>query len=150
MQLSTQSTGTSKALNELYSCHRDGQQPPTTEKLIETLKEIIGNFHQTYIILDALDECAEREELLVLIKDMAEWNIRKLHIMATSRREKDIEEALESLVTDQICIQTALVNPDIQLHIRERLQHDRKLKWPPEIQKEIEETLMQGAHGMYV
>src|SRR4051794_2299950 len=111
VQLSAQSTRTSNALNGLYSCHQDGQQAPTAEKLVETLQEMICNSHQTYIILDALDECTEREELLVLIKDMAEWNLGKLHILATSRREKDIEDALESLVTDQICIQTALVNP---------------------------------------
>jgi hypothetical protein len=64
-------------------------------------------------------------------------------------REKDIEEALEPLITGQICIQSALVNADIHTHLRERLQNDLKLrKWPDKVQMEIETALMDGAHGM--
>jgi hypothetical protein len=88
---------------------------------------------------------------LELVEEITQWNLQKMHVLATSRREWDIEEKIDQLVTNQICIQSALVNADIQLHIHERLQHDRKLsKWSPEIQGEIEETLMEGAHGMYV
>jgi hypothetical protein len=110
---------------------------------------MLGNFQQTFIILDALDECKEREELLGLIGDFVNWNLETLHILATSRRARDIEETLEPLVTGQICIQNALVNADIHIHICERLQNDPKLrKWPTNVQMEIEKTLMDGAHGM--
>jgi hypothetical protein len=73
-----------------------------------------------------------------------------LHILATSRREKDIEEWLEPLVNDQekICIQSALVNDDIRTYVHEKLQTDRKLKWSAKVQEEIEKSLMDGAHGM--
>jgi hypothetical protein len=110
---------------------------------------MLGDFHQTFIILDALDECREREELLELVKKIVYWKLKNLHILATSRREKEIEEALEHLITSQICIQSTLVDTDIYIHLRERLQSDPKLrKWPVKVQKEIEETLMDGAHGM--
>ncbi len=72
-----------------------------------------------------------------------------LHILATSRREKDIEETLAPLTTSQTCIQSALVDADICIYIRERLQTDPKLrKWPKNVQMEIEKILMDGAHGM--
>jgi hypothetical protein len=46
---------------------------------------------------------------------------------------------------------SAAVVADIQIHIRERLQHDPKLrKWPLPVQLEIEEALISGAHGMLV
>src|SRR5438046_9389388 len=68
VQLSTQSATTPQALRELYSHHGDGRQAPTTARLVETLKEIIGNFHQNYIVLGALDECARRHEPVVHIR----------------------------------------------------------------------------------
>ena len=97
MQLSAQSMSTLKALEELFTHHQNGNQNPSTKGLVATLKEIINSSQQTYIILDALDECKERKELLLLIKEMTEWNMGKLYILATSRKEKDIEESLEPL-----------------------------------------------------
>lgn len=149
VQLCTQSASTPKALQKIYSSHQDGMKKPSSERLIATLREIFGCFRQNYIVLDALDECANREELLVLIEEVIGWKIKNLHILATSRKEGDIEEVLEPLVTDQICIQSALINADIRLHIRERLEHDRVLrKRPKELKDTIEATLMEGAHGM--
>jgi hypothetical protein len=127
----------------------NGKQQPSTGELLTALRQMIQEFNETFIILDALDECKEREELLADIEGMAGWKLGKLHILATSRREKDIEETLEPLVTGQICIASALVDADIQTYLHEKLQNDSKLKsWPANVQKEIQETLMDGAHGM--
>jgi hypothetical protein len=151
VQLSVQSIKSPEALNALFAHSQDGQQQPTTDALALTLQHVLGDFHQAFIILDALDECKEREELLKLIENVVNWKLEKLHILATSRRERDIEETLEPLVTGQVCIQSALANADIHIHLRERLQNDPKLrKWPTNVQIEIEKTLMDGAHGMYV
>jgi hypothetical protein len=149
VQLSMQSTNTPEALNTIYSRCQEGQQQPTTDALTLTLQHMLRDFHQTFIILDALDECTEREELLGLIEKIIDWKLKRLHILATSRREKDIEETLELLITGQICIQSALVNADICIHIREQLQNDPKLrKWPENVRMEIEKTLIDGANGM--
>lgn len=150
-QLSMQSLNTPEALNMLYSRCRDGQGQPTIDDLATTLQHMLGGFHETFFIFDALDECTEREELLTLIERIVGWKIGKLHTLVTSRREREIEETLEPLVTRQICIHSALVNADINIHLRERLQSDPKLnQWPVNVQMEIEATLMDGACGMYV
>jgi ankyrin repeat protein len=150
-QLSVQSVKSMDALNTLFACSKDGQQQPTTDALLSTLQHILGDFQQTFIILDTLDECKEREALLKLLENSTDWNVENLHILATSRRERDIEDTLAPLATDQICIQSALVNADIHVHLCDRLQNDPKLnKWPANVQREIEKTLMDGAHGMYV
>lgn len=148
-QLSVQLIDTPAELNAVYSRFQDGQQQPTADALTSTLQHMLKYFDQTFIILDALDECKEREELLGLIKDVVEWKLKNLHVLATSRRERDIEEALEPLITEEICIQSALVNADIHTHICELLRNDPKLKkWPANVQEEIEKTLMDGSHGM--
>jgi hypothetical protein len=51
---------------------------------------MVQEFDEAYIILDALDECKDGMELLENVDEIAGWNLKKLHILATSRREKDI------------------------------------------------------------
>lgn len=111
------------------------------------------SLEDTYIILDALDECAERDELLTDLEAIISWEDASLHVLTTSRREKDIEEVLTTLsdTRNRISIQSALVNADIRTYIHYRLQIDRKLKkWQklPKVQLEIEDTLMRKADGM--
>jgi hypothetical protein len=99
LQLSMQSPQIPEALNTLFNSSQDGQQQPTFSGLRSTLQQILGDFSQTCIILDALDETSDRNELLKMIQDIVEWKLEELHILVTSRRESDIEEALETLVT---------------------------------------------------
>ncbi len=104
----------------------NGERQPSTDALLETLWQIIQEFNETFTTLDALDECKERQQLLEGIGKIAEWKTEKVHILATSRREKDIEERIDLLVNDKekICIQSALVNEDIRTYVHERLQTD--------------------------
>jgi hypothetical protein len=140
---------TQEALNDLFARSQDGQRQPSTDSLTLTLQHMLRVFHQAFIIIDALDECKEREELLGLIENIVNWKLDNLHLLATSRRERDIEETLGPLTTGQIRIESALINTDIHAYICERIQKDGNLKRrPANIQLEIEKTLMDGAHGM--
>jgi hypothetical protein len=152
-QLSFRCKGTSRDLQSLFSFCRDGDQPPPFEELLATLQKMIREFKGINIILDALDECKDREKLLEDVETIAGWEFENLHILVTSRREKDIEESLDSLVdgTKKICIQSALVNDDIHAYVHKRLRTDQKLKRRqnrPEVQQEIETKLMSKADGM--
>jgi hypothetical protein len=107
-------------------------------------------FEETFIILDALDECQERGELLELLEEINGSGTKKLHILVTSRRERDISEALEALHATEIVLDNDVTSTDIHTHVAQQLQNDPKLrKWPVNIQEEIELALMKGAQGMY-
>ncbi len=152
-QLSLRCTGTPGALAVLFSSCMDGERQPTSDALLTTLRQMIGEFSEVFVILDALDECKERQELLEDINEIAGWKSEKLHILATSRREKDIEESLSLFVSDErkVCFQNEPVNDDIRAYIQKRLQTDQNLKrWrnKPEVQQEIETKLMDKADGM--
>ncbi|KAG4414253.1 hypothetical protein IFR04_012625, partial [Cadophora malorum] len=149
-QLAWQSPKALAYLETLFSHCQDGKQQPTQDALEIALQKILNEFGETFIILDALDECKEREELLLLLQNLTSWGAGNLHVLATSRRERDIEETLESLTTSEICLQSALVDNDIRIYLSERLQNDSKLKrWPANVRREIEDTLMEGAQGMF-
>ena len=140
-------------LQNLYSSSLNGRPQPTEEVLLNTLHQMMTSLGDTYIILDALDECAERDELLKDLEEIISWEGANVHLLTTSRRETDIEEALTpwSDTRNRISIQSELVNADIRTYIRDRLQIDPRLKrWlkRPEVQREIEDTLMKKADGM--
>lgn len=150
-QLAWQSPRALSCLESLFSRSEDGRKQPIQDNLEIVLQQMLDVFEETFIILDALDECKEREELLPLLESLTVLGTGKLHILATSRKERDIEEALESVVTGQICLQSALVNLDIATHISERLQSEKRLRqWPAKLRGEIKDSLMEGAQGMYV
>lgn len=100
-------------------------------------------------MVDALDECTDREDLLDFIEVLMGWKIDGLHVLTTIRKENDIVTSLEPLVTYQLCIESALVDADIRVHVLESLSNDRKLKTLSiDVQNEIEDALMSGAKRM--
>ncbi len=135
-------------LDELYIQHGSGRQTPTNQSLVKALQKIVEALPRTYIILDALDECRERDELLEFPKEAAGWKLDNLHILVTSRPLKDIEEALDTVGARRVCLQSQLVDQDIETYVRSRLRIEKALKWPPSVQGEIEHQLTKGACGM--
>ena len=154
-QLHAQSMKECKPLTTLFSLCKDGQQRPDPDDLLRVLEAMMQSFDKTYIILDALDECSNRHELLEKIEMIQSWQLPKLHMLLTSRSLVDIEEALKPMTNSQsrICIQSAAVNADIELYVTQRLRTDRRLKrWQnhAKAQREIKITLKEKADGMSV
>ena len=142
-----------KELETLYLSSGNGQRQPIYDELLVTLHQILRPFKGTYLVLDALDECLERKDLLKDIEELTGWKDIQLYILATSRREKDREESMVFFNGDikKICIQNVLVKDDIRAYVKYRLQSDRRLKrWRKEfgVQQEIENTLVDKADGM--
>lgn len=153
LQLSSQCGSTPQGLEALYSSCMNGERQPTHEMLKATLYQTMVSFNETFIILDALDECLERQELLEDIEEFNSWTDANLHLLSTSRREKDIEERIEPLARDRgkISMDSVRINDDIRAYVHERLRADPELKrWrkQPKVQQEIENTLMDKADGM--
>lgn len=154
-QLSQQCVKIPAALEALHSSCGKGGTRPSLNAALQVLQEMILELPQTYIILDALEECANRKELMDILRCMAGWKSEKLHIFVTSREERDIENSLQDFVDRQnmVWLHSKLVDPDIEVYVRQRLSEDNRLeKWrkDTQIQNEIETALIRGAHGMEV
>ena len=152
-QLSRQSTKDPKKLKLLFSFCNNGQRQPDTTDLLIVLKDILKGFNKAYVVLDALDECSDRQQLLEGIEEIQRWELPQLHMLLTSRQLPDIQEVLGLWTSSQnrIHIQSKLVDADILNYVHERLQNDRELKrWrnKPQVQEEIKTTLMKKADGM--
>ncbi|MCJ1387629.1 hypothetical protein MMC18_000472 [Xylographa bjoerkii] len=149
-QLSLHSRNNPAHLETLYSKCQDGKQRPSVDSLMSTLKQMLGDFREIFVIIDALDECKRWEELTDIVESIVGWKIEKLHLLVTSRRERELMDAFDPLVSHQIAIEDETVDVDIQTYVRHKLANDTKLgKWPAELKMEIESTLTNGAHGMF-
>ncbi|OAF58861.1 hypothetical protein VC83_06133 [Pseudogymnoascus destructans] len=153
-QLSEQCIKMPSALEALYSSLDKGNRQPPLDALMDVLQQILQEFPQSYLILDALDECADRAELLSILEQMAGWQLEEMRVVITSRKERDIENSLEDIVSREfiICLEHQVVDKDIQTYVRQRLSDDKGLKkWQKDadIRREIETTLMEGSRGMF-
>ena len=105
----------------------------------------------TFIILDALDECAEREKILNWIQTFILQKDRNLglHLIVTSRPEQEIEDKFKSYHYLDLVEESA--NHDLVAYVDYQLQNDSDLqKWDFETQEQIKLRLMEQADGMYV
>jgi hypothetical protein len=150
-QFSTAYGGVPAVLTKLYhSCH-DGGAQPSVESLQAALLLILEAFNDVYIVLDALDECAEREDVLKWIKQTTVWRKSKLHLLATSRPEEDIARHLQLLDPDHVNINQDLAGRDIERYINSMLYDEDSFgKWSDEINANIKNTILKSAEGMYV
>jgi Cdc6-like AAA superfamily ATPase len=139
------------SIDALFASSQHGKPPPPFEKLMKVLQELIDKFPTTYLILDALDECENRRELMAIIKTMATWNVQGLHVLITSRRVGDITSTLESVLDAQsiMSIQTQAVDYDIRLYVHQRIADEASLqKWSADHKQLMEKSLAEGACGM--
>lgn len=142
-------------LLKLHDQHRkEGFSMDDMKKEFQSILKLSG---QTFVVIDALDECPKgdidksRSKVLALLIELLGWALPNLHILVTSRREPDIDKALTSLENlSSISIQTHQVQPDIHKYIKSQLANDPEVKnYPSLIKEEIENTLAEQAHGMY-
>ena len=153
-QLSQQHSEVPTALETLFTSCENGQRQPSVEALLDVLQQMIQEFSQSYIILDALDECNSRAELMdTILETIVGWRLENLHILVTSRKDRDIESSLQSFVNrpNTVCLQSESMDEDIITYIRQRLSNDSRFRvWPDDIRQDIENALVRGAQGMCV
>ena len=160
-QLSARSDLCCYILRRIHVAHDNGAHTPTDDVLIQCLKDTLAlsNDRQTYIIMDALDECpntlgmpSPREVVLDFVKELVELSLPNLHICITSRPEIDIQIVIEPLTTRQVSLHDKTgQKKDIVNYVSFVVGSDVRMgKWREEDQKLVIETLSERADGMCV
>ena len=151
-QLSLKCKGTvPKVLVDLYACCGSGHQEPTLDDLHNTVQRILDGFSSTIIILDALDECAEREKLLNWIQTfiLEKYMDLGLHLIVTSRPEEEIEDMFKSYHYLDLVEESE--NHDLRAYLDYQLENDSDLqRWHFDTQEQIRSTLIKKTDGMCV
>lgn len=137
-------------ITALESLHRVyATSTPPTEELLEVLRHMLQSFQRAYIVVDALDECTDQEELFDFLKTVRSWNMESLCVLVTSRDEPNIRNALDPEGTQEVALQNPAVDEDIALLIAETLDKDARLQEWSDMFPEIKAKLTEGAKGMF-
>jgi hypothetical protein len=135
-------------VDDISSKFRESKSTCTIPTLFSILKKCL-EFQQTFIIIDALDECDDRQELLGFFVDLSNSGLR-LRLLLASRNERDIQQELGSL--PQMTLTDTESSHDIEVYIHSSLNamiKSKKLKLRDEnLQMEIFECLCSSADGM--
>jgi hypothetical protein len=152
-------------VNQLYQGQPDARGPLdqlwsssrhlSRDTLRDVLLAMLGKVNNVSIVLDALDESTTRSDLLAWIQSVLEADSIVCRIVVTSRREKDIESALQRWMAPEniVSIQQDVVDDDIKAYVGYIVRSGEQLvRWrdSPDVQNEIETTLVEKAHGMWV
>jgi Cdc6-like AAA superfamily ATPase len=152
-QMSKDPGGSSKVLAQLFASCRDGCDQPSTSRLIETFHYALCEIDHIRIVLDALDECTTKSDLMIWLSQLTRGATRHVQIIATSRKEHDIEIEFRKWLNESatIPLRQLDVDSDIGAYVKSRLQNDPQLqRWQetPELQDKIKTNLMKKSNGM--
>jgi hypothetical protein len=146
----TQHGGITENLVDLYKRCGEVRQP-SDEQLQNVLRDILDRFSNVYIMIDALDECTDREKTLNWANKFISDRNRKaanLHIVVTSRPERDIHEIFTALDLHSIDVGEANTE-DVVGHLK--LQMESKfMKYDENTRAKIMSELEEHAEGSYV
>jgi hypothetical protein len=139
------------ALEEAFDMSKLSTSPNGKRPNIGTITKILTELTSQYrvaILVDALDECERRKEILQLFQRLNSHG-RRLALLVSSRDEADIREALADLQPFRLETSSDYLDRDIDYYINHRLGHDQDFKWLKQSFKHaIRERLRKQAHGM--
>jgi hypothetical protein len=148
-QIVLQNTICNKVLQKLFKdCA--GFRKPNQKELVDALAEAIGQLSKVYVVIDALDECKDREDILRVIRILKDLDRRlpNLSMAVTSRSEPDLVGKLPEFVGDELAIAKNLVDGDIAFYIQRRFESGDMNDWPEDIKTVVKQDLLSKANGM--
>jgi len=145
-QLAQNQTAPNKGLEKLYQDHRKKGTSPAFTELKEQFLPLMEPYSRVFVIVDALDECANKDERTRLISTLHDLQKqRSLNLMVTCRDIPDVTAVAKANIRLDICAD----NADINLYLSERMHRLAKcVKKSKNLQEEIKQEIIGAVNGM--
>jgi hypothetical protein len=150
LQLSAQSPKPYQALDKQYELLNYGQTLPKYQDLLNVLEKLLLEIQDTYIVLDALDECQEPDlkQLLDLISTLQSWTqTTPLHLLITCQPRNLFKETFKDVPF--IELSSHITHEDIKLFVSGELHAGNSTMWATQAPY-ITEKILQKSSGMFV
>ncbi|KAF7349542.1 Ankyrin repeat protein [Mycena sanguinolenta] len=147
LQLSAQAPDLHKTLDNHYNLLA-GQKLPDYQDLVSLLLKLLQQLGQTYVVLDALDECDSNnvQQIVRLVAELKAWAETPLHLCITSQ-PRDVFTKSFADVT-RIALQADIMNTDIKSFITTELKTNSSLEpWKPRA-AQVTKQVTRKANGM--
>ena len=141
----------SDKIRKLYEKFNQSSSRPTLDNILTTLKLELREFAEIFIIVDALDECAEsdsrsvertypRHELLKALKTL--FDNRDIRVLFTTRLDSAAQRQLPGEI-----LEIRATDHDIGVYLDEQIRKTPRIKaW--EIDDLIKSKIIEKAQGM--
>ncbi|KFZ16169.1 hypothetical protein V502_05226 [Pseudogymnoascus sp. VKM F-4520 (FW-2644)] len=149
-QLANKLTEVPQEVCSLWEMYKDKKRRPSLEELLGILTLVIQKyFDKVYVVLDALDECSERQVFLPILHQLMDSKCASIFL--TSRNEHDIQKSLYEKSIYSAAIESADVALDVKLFVNRQIKAIESLRdLNVDLQNEIVQKLVDGAKGMQV
>lgn len=136
---------------------QDGHDPSASLGNFDSLALVAHNFEEIYLVIDALDECAEdsRYQVIDLLLGMLGMTTPRIKVFVTSRPESDIHVAFENVTLLDLQAQATKIDADIYTYVKSETEqlcrgyNGKKLYVREEpLKNKIVDTLAKKADGM--
>ena len=154
-QIAKQDEQSFEKLRRFYKIHGQGRKDPVPYDptlLRNLVRDLMSNYENTTIIIDALDECTGHvSDVVALLTSLNDkTDDVNVNLLLLSRDEVEIRDIIDT--NPQISI--AAENSDLRLYvgaeIEERIGKKKLNIKSPSLKEHIVERLIGGADGMYV
>jgi hypothetical protein len=126
----------SDSVKSFYNHHKAQGTRPTLQEFRKAFQLEIENYSRVYIVIDALDECLERDRAYLITQLQSMGSI--VSLMVTSRPLISMEKLFEAATRLDICAD----NDDVRKYIGGRISRDNRLAVHVEGDRALQETVI--------
>jgi hypothetical protein len=135
---------------EMYARHKSGHHRPSVKDLTACFIAVIQTLNEVRLFGDAFDECADWNNLWYFSSQLAKARSPSLHFLFTSRPERHIRDAVNSLDIPTVDLTCPEMNLDIRTFVIEQLQDPQFARISVDGKELVKENLISRAGGMCV
>ncbi|KAF3031163.1 hypothetical protein E8E12_000410 [Didymella heteroderae] len=136
-------------LSGLYDHHQVRRTRLSLEETVSALRSVLGNYSKVYVVIDALDECPERDgtrsQLLKLCRSLQGQT--DLRLMATSRHISDIVAEFK----DMPQVEVRASNADVKRYVEGKIDRLAKcVQRDRDLQELVQYRIVEAVDGMFL
>ena len=146
-----QDASTLETMASISKRYREFNSASSTSEVFDMMLTCLTTWGHTFLIVDALDECNDRQELIAMLRRTAS-KLPHVSLLITSREEQDIKMLLQTVPS--LSLDPKDMAQDIEIFVKNelrRLVDTGKLRIrQSSLEDRIAGTLISKADGMYV
>jgi arsenate reductase-like glutaredoxin family protein len=150
-QLLQETTTVSNEIRDLYKSRRLRNTHPSQKELSEILRTEAKNISTMFLVVDAMDECPEREQIRAKVLCELRMLLPTLRLLITLRPH--VVPHVASKFPEAIHLQIRAADHDIQKYVDAQIKLERNLQKHVsrdiDLRRAIQDTIVAKAEGMY-
>ena len=135
------------SLTKLYEDHSERNTRMSLQELLSVLHAELANLQPTYLVVDALDECSDKQGTRSgFMEELRKFpNSTDVRLMVTSRFVSDVMEAFP----DALKLEVRASHDDVKRYVAGQVSRlPRCVRRDDDLQREVQDSIAQAVDGM--